>query len=79
VAKTTAIIDIGSNSIRMLVFKKTSRFGFFLLNESKFKARISESSYQNGGYLQESAMHGTNKNDCDDENVTRVFVCMYWH
>lgn len=55
-AKITAIIDIGSNSIRMLVFKKTSRFGFYLLNESKNRARISENSYQNNGYLQETAM-----------------------
>ncbi len=55
-AKITAVIDIGSNSVRMLVFQKTSRFGFFLLDEIKSRVRISEASYQNGGYLQEAAM-----------------------
>ena len=55
-AKITAVIDIGSNSVRMLIFQKTSRFGFFLLDEIKSRVRISEASYQNGGYLQEAAM-----------------------
>ncbi|QOG11514.1 Ppx/GppA phosphatase family protein [Arcobacter sp. FWKO B] len=51
-AKITTIIDIGSNSMRMVVLKKTSRFGFHLINESKCKVKISEGSYQNGGNLQ---------------------------
>jgi exopolyphosphatase / guanosine-5'-triphosphate,3'-diphosphate pyrophosphatase len=55
VAKITAVIDIGSNSVRMQVFKRTSRFGFYLLNESKAKVRISENCYQNSGNLQENA------------------------
>lgn len=55
-AKITAVIDIGSNSVRMLVFKKTSRYGFYLLKEAKSRVRISEHSYQNGGMLQEPAM-----------------------
>jgi exopolyphosphatase / guanosine-5'-triphosphate,3'-diphosphate pyrophosphatase len=59
VAKITAVIDIGSNSIRMQVFKRTSRFGFYLLNESKAKVRLSEKCYQNGGNLQSAAMDRT--------------------
>jgi exopolyphosphatase/guanosine-5'-triphosphate,3'-diphosphate pyrophosphatase len=55
-AKITAVIDIGSNSARMAVFKKTSRFGFYLLREEKSKVRISEGAYENGGNLQEFAM-----------------------
>jgi len=51
-AKITAVIDIGSNSARMAVFKKTSRFGFYLLREEKSKVRISEGAYENGGNLQ---------------------------
>jgi exopolyphosphatase/guanosine-5'-triphosphate,3'-diphosphate pyrophosphatase len=51
-AKITTIIDIGSNSMRMVVFQKSSRFAFHLLNESKAKVKISEGSYENGGYLQ---------------------------
>ncbi len=52
-AKITAVIDIGSNSARMVVFELTSRFGFHLLKEIKSKVRISEGTYENGGLLQE--------------------------
>ena len=51
-AKITTIIDIGSNSMRMVVFKKTSRFAFHLINESKSKVKISEGCYENDGNLQ---------------------------
>ena len=55
-AKITAIIDIGSNSVRMTVFKKTSRFGFYLLKEIKSKVRISEGAYGDGGNLKYQAI-----------------------
>ncbi len=55
-AKVTAIIDIGSNSARMVVYEKTSRFAFHMLNETKSKVRISENAYKNGGNLQEEPM-----------------------
>ncbi len=55
-AKRTAVIDIGSNSARMVVFERTSRFGFFLLNETRSRVRISEGAYENGGNLQEPAI-----------------------
>jgi len=55
-AKVTAVIDIGSNSVRMAVFKKTSRFGFYLLREEKSKVRISEGAYEHNGELQNFAI-----------------------
>jgi len=55
-AKITTIIDIGSNSMRMVVFKKTSRFAFHLINESKSKVKISEGCYENNGNLQSIPM-----------------------
>jgi exopolyphosphatase/guanosine-5'-triphosphate,3'-diphosphate pyrophosphatase len=55
-ARRTAIIDIGSNSARMVVFERTSRFGFHLLNETRSRVRISEGAYEKGGELQEAAM-----------------------
>lgn len=58
-AKRVAVIDIGSNSVRLAVFEKTSRFAFHLLNESKSKVRLSENAYQNDGNLQELAMQRT--------------------
>lgn len=58
-AKIVSVIDIGSNSVRMAIFAKTSRFGFYLLEEKKSRVRISEGSYENQGYLQESPIRRT--------------------
>jgi len=52
VAKRTAVIDIGSNSARLVIYEKTSRYGFHLLCEQKSKVRIGEGAYEKGGYLQ---------------------------
>jgi exopolyphosphatase/guanosine-5'-triphosphate,3'-diphosphate pyrophosphatase len=51
-AKRTAIIDIGSNSARLVIFEKTSRYGFHLLCEQKSKVRIGEGAYEKNGLLQ---------------------------
>ena len=51
-AKRTAIIDIGSNSARLVVFEKTSRYGFHLICEQKSKVRIGEGAYEKEGHLQ---------------------------
>lgn len=58
-AKRVAVIDIGSNSVRMVIFEKTSRYAFHLLHEAKSKVRISEHAYQNSGNLQEVPMQRT--------------------
>ena len=50
--KRTAIIDIGSNSARLVIFEKTSKYGFHLICEQKSKVRIGEGAYAKGGYLQ---------------------------
>lgn len=60
-AKCTAVIDIGSNSMRMAVFQKTSRFAFHILHEAKSSVRLSENAYKNGGNLQPIAMDRTAK------------------
>ncbi|MDM5262987.1 Ppx/GppA phosphatase family protein [Sulfurovum sp. XTW-4] len=51
-SKRTAIIDIGSNSARLVIFEKTSRYGFHLICEQKSKVRIGEAAYEKEGYLQ---------------------------
>src|SRR5210317_1145726 len=51
-AKRTAIIDIGSNSARLVIFEKTSRYSFHLICEQKSKVRIGEGAYDKEGYLQ---------------------------
>jgi exopolyphosphatase/guanosine-5'-triphosphate,3'-diphosphate pyrophosphatase len=58
-AKRVAVIDIGSNSVRLVIYEKTSRFAFHLLNESKSRVRLSEHAYQNNGNLQELPMQRT--------------------
>ena len=55
-AKRTAIIDIGSNSVRMVIFEKTSRFAFHLIHETKSRVRISEHAYENNNELQQPAL-----------------------
>lgn len=55
-SKRTAIIDIGSNSARMAIFEKSSRFAFHLVNETKSRVRIGEGAYNDGGILQEPAL-----------------------
>jgi len=55
-AKFTAVIDFGSNSVRLVIFEKTSRFGFKVIHESKSRVRVGEGAYQKGGILQQEPM-----------------------
>lgn len=55
-SKRTAIIDIGSNSARMAIFERSSRFGFHLIMETKSRVRIGEGAYSEGGILQDAAL-----------------------
>ena len=57
--KRIAIVDIGSNSARVVIFQRTSRYGFHLIAQKKANVRISEGSYSNDGYLQEKAIDRT--------------------
>lgn len=52
----TAVVDLGSNSIRMVVFEKTSRYSFYTTCEYKRKVRLGENAYNNGKILQEDSM-----------------------
>lgn len=57
--KRIAIVDIGSNSARVVIYQRTSRFGFHLVAQKKASVRISEGSFENGGVLQKKAMART--------------------
>ncbi|WP_292656915.1 Ppx/GppA phosphatase family protein [Nitratifractor sp.] len=50
--KRIAVIDIGSNSARLVIFQRTSRYGFHLIAQQKSRVRIGEGAYEAGGYLQ---------------------------
>jgi len=56
VPKRVAIIDIGSNSARLVIYQRTSRFGFHLIHQQKSSIRISEGTYENSGFLQPQAI-----------------------
>ena len=58
-AKRVSVIDIGSNSVRMVIYERTSRYAFHLLHEEKSKVRISENAYKHNGALQETPMQRT--------------------
>ena len=58
-AKIVTVIDIGSNSVRMVIYEKTSRYAFHLLHEEKSKVRISQDAYKHDGNLQEIPMQRT--------------------
>jgi len=60
-AQCTAVIDIGSNSMRMAVFQKTSRFAFHIVHEVKSSVRLAQNAYKNDGYLQNDAMDRASK------------------
>ena len=54
--KRVAVIDIGSNSIHLAIYQRSSRYGFFLLERQKSRIRIAKGAYENGGELQEEAI-----------------------
>ena len=55
-AKRTAIIDIGSNSISLVIYEKSSRYAFHLIEKSRSRVRIGEDAYEKGGELTDEAM-----------------------
>lgn len=55
-AKRTAIIDIGSNSISLVIYEKSSRYAFHLIEKVRSKVRIGEGAYANSGHLRDEAM-----------------------
>ena len=52
----TAVIDIGSNSVRLVIYEPLNQHEFQLVYEKKFKVRIGEGAYLENGYLQKKSM-----------------------
>ncbi len=55
-AKRTAIIDIGSNSISLVIYEKSSRFAFHLVEKARARVRIGEGAYEQNGLLKDAQM-----------------------
>ena len=74
-AKRTAIIDLGSNSVRMAVYERTSRYGFHLIKELKSRVRIGEGAYEKGGVLQNHALQRTLSTLKSFQNICDALDC----
>lgn len=74
-AKITAVIDIGSNSARMIVCQKSSRYAFHIIHEAKSRVRISQNCYEHGGTLQEFAMQRAIKALQDFKEIAKSLKC----
>lgn len=74
-AKRTAVVDLGSNSVRLVIFEKTSRYAFHILCEHKHKVRIGENAYNNGKILQEEAMARAERTLRHFKEVASAYHC----
>ncbi|MFK5881716.1 MAG: Ppx/GppA phosphatase family protein [Sulfurospirillum sp.] len=74
-AKRTAVIDIGSNSARMVVFERTSHLAFHLIKEIKSRVRIGEGAYENGGNLQDIPLQRTFDTLVGYKNIIKTLKC----
>lgn len=55
-AKRTAIIDIGSNSLSLVIYEKSSHYAFHLIEKVRARVRIGKGAYERDGNLQDEAM-----------------------
>ncbi len=55
-ARRTAVIDIGSNSISLVIYEKSSRFAFHLIKKARASVRIGEGAYNRGGEISDEAI-----------------------
>ncbi|MDD3323620.1 MAG: Ppx/GppA phosphatase family protein [Sulfurospirillaceae bacterium] len=74
-AKKTAVIDIGSNSARIAVFEKSSRFAFHLINETKSRVRLGEGAYELNGVLQDGAMQRATNSLSEFKKIIQNLKC----
>lgn len=74
-AKRTAIIDIGSNSISLVVYEKSSRYAFHLVEKVRSRVRIGEGAYAHNGLLSPNAMQKAFDTLDDFVSVTKSLGC----
>ena len=74
-AKRTAVIDLGSNSMRMVIFDKSSRYAFSVVGEFKMKVRLGEGAYENGGAIGERSMQKAFEAFSEFKNIAKAYKC----
>ena len=74
-AKRTAVIDLGSNSMRMAIFEKTSRYAFHIIGEFKMKVRLGEGAYEHGGEIAEKSIQRACEALGEFKNIAKSYKC----
>lgn len=74
-AKRTAVIDIGSNSVRIVIYERTSRFAFHLLRQAKSRVRIGEGAYTQNGHLTEASMQRAFETIQEYVTLAKTYKC----
>ena len=74
-AKRTAVIDLGSNSMRMAIFERTSRLAFFILAEYKTKVRLGEGGYGSNNEISEASMQKALKAFSEFASIIKSYKC----
>ncbi len=72
-SKRVAVIDLGSNSVRMAIFERTSRLGFFPLKERKIKIRLASGAYDGSGEICEEALQASIKAFGEFNSIAKAF------
>ncbi len=70
---TKAVIDIGSNSVRLVIYQQKSNNEFSLIHEEKSKVRLGEGAYLAHGYLQPNAIKRAYKTLNDFSNTLKKY------
>ncbi len=74
-AKRTAVIDIGSNSVRVVIYERTSRFAFHLLRQAKSRVRIGEGAYNQEGHLTDQAIQRAFETIQEYVTLAKTYKC----
>lgn len=74
-AKRTAVIDLGSNSMRMAIFERTSRWAFFILGEYKMRVRLGEGGYEEGGTILQKSMQRALEAFLEFKSIAKSYKC----
>ncbi|MBE3605919.1 Ppx/GppA family phosphatase [Campylobacter sp. RM13119] len=74
-AKRTAVIDLGSNSMRMAIFERTSRWAFFILGEYKMKVRLGEGGYGSNNEISAQSLQKAYEAFSEFKNIAKSYKC----
>lgn len=74
-AKRTAVIDLGSNSMRLAIYERTSRWAFFTLAEFKTKVRLASGGYGGTGEISKESMRRAIDGFCEFSKIAKAHKC----